>query len=70
MGFTVAKFNKTKKRMLGKFNKALAEAEALRKAELDVAAGGAATAQEIAEKKPETDGTSQATVPVPLPDTR
>jgi hypothetical protein len=73
MGFTVDGFNRAKSRMLSDFNKAITDADALRKLETDTPGGDPAATQVIIGKKPEAAGASHAEASpaaIPVPDTR
>lgn len=60
MSFTVDDFNRAKSKMLGDFNKAFTDAEALRKAELEVFDMKSAAGRAAAGEKSGTAGTSLA----------
>ena len=60
MGFTVDGFNRAKSKMLSDFNKAIADAEELRKAETAVSDEGSATARATVEEKSGGAGASLA----------
>jgi len=75
MGFTVDGFNRDKDRMLSAFNKAIADAEALRKAETDIPHGDSPAASVPAGQGPAAAGTSpaessRAVAPGTSPDSR
>ncbi len=73
MGFTVDGFNRAKNRMLSDFNKAITDADALRKVETDTPDGDLAATPVIVGKKPEVAGASPAEAfpaAVPVSDTR
>ncbi len=63
MGYTADEHNQAKSDMLGELNKAIADAEELRKPATEVADEGPAAAQEKPEEKPESAGADPAGAP-------